>query len=186
MTPKTSTAAAMSSPGASTERPRHDSSKSPRLHERFKSLVALWLRRPQYEVAEAVIRLRKHRGLSQQELAEKIGTKQPAVARIEAGLANVRLDTLVRLAEGLNATVRIDMMPMELVGAVPQPARWWRSVSGPEASIVLNRFDISPRGIHVMIGSESAYPMLRNAKDVVSADVTAPVTGGGLRSLLTR
>ena len=36
-------------------------------------------------MAEAVLRLRRLRGLSQADLAEKVGSKQPAIARIERG-----------------------------------------------------------------------------------------------------
>jgi transcriptional regulator with XRE-family HTH domain len=86
-----------------------------------------WLRQPSVDVAESVIRLRRLRGLSQAELADRMGTKQPAIARIEAGRANVGSETLVRLAEALDATVRIEIAPCEMMNELaPQ---WWDRVA---------------------------------------------------------
>lgn len=45
--------------------------------------------------------LRLRKGLSQAQLAAAIGTKQPHVARIEGGGADVRLDTCRRIARAL-------------------------------------------------------------------------------------
>ena len=83
-----------------------------------------WLRRPGLDLAESVIRLRRLRGVSQADLAQKMGTKQPAIARIESGDANVRLETLVEIANALNTTVRVDLIPVEFLGALQAP-RWW-------------------------------------------------------------
>jgi transcriptional regulator with XRE-family HTH domain len=83
-----------------------------------------WLRRPGLDLAESVIRLRRLRGLNQTELAKKMRTKQPAIARIESGDANVRLETLVELAQALNTTVRLDLIPIEFLGSLQSP-RWW-------------------------------------------------------------
>lgn len=41
------------------------------------------------------------------------GTKQPAIARIESGEANVTLRTVRALAEALNATARVEMAAVE-------------------------------------------------------------------------
>ena len=83
-----------------------------------------WLRQPKLDLAETVIRLRRLRGLSQKELADQMGTKQPAIARIESGEANVRLETLVDLAAALQTSVRLDLIPLEYVAPMEQN-RWW-------------------------------------------------------------
>lgn len=50
--------------------------------------------------------LRKARGVSQRELAERLGVSQPAIAKIEAGRAkNLELRTVVRYAAALGARV---------------------------------------------------------------------------------
>jgi transcriptional regulator with XRE-family HTH domain len=83
-----------------------------------------WLRQPALDLAESVIRLRRLRGLSQKQLAEQMGTKQPAIARIESGEANVKLETLVDLAVALQTSVRLDLIPLEYVAPMEQN-RWW-------------------------------------------------------------
>lgn len=107
-----------------------------------------WLRQPRLDVAEAVIRLRRLRGLSQAALARKLGTHQPAITRIERGRVNLGVDTLSQLAEALNATVRVDLAPMELVNQT-WSVRWWERNVAEEALtprsaqrtvIVLNNF----------------------------------------------
>jgi transcriptional regulator with XRE-family HTH domain len=45
--------------------------------------------------------LREKRGLSQRELAERLGTTQSAVARLEAGNVSPGLPTLDKVAEAL-------------------------------------------------------------------------------------
>lgn len=46
--------------------------------------------------------LRAQAGLSQRQLALRLGTTQPGVSRIEGGGVTVRLDTLVRVAAALD------------------------------------------------------------------------------------
>ncbi len=64
----------------------------------------------QLEVAFAVHQLRKARGLSQGQLAKKIGTTQSNVARMEAGNQNFTTDTLQKIAEALNKELRIEFV----------------------------------------------------------------------------
>jgi predicted transcriptional regulator len=47
--------------------------------------------------------LRRHRGLSQMEVAARMGTSQSAVARFEAGDLDVRLSTLERYSMAVGA-----------------------------------------------------------------------------------
>jgi DNA-binding XRE family transcriptional regulator len=64
---------------------------------------------PGYQIA----RLRIMRGLTQQELAEKVGTKQPSIARLESGKTEPKISFLRRLAEALGADLEIRIVPQE-------------------------------------------------------------------------
>lgn len=63
--------------------------------------------------------------MSQAELAARIGTKQPAIARLEAGHSDLRLSTAVKLAEALDAVVRIHLEPSEIAIDEGRLAPWW-------------------------------------------------------------
>ena len=54
------------------------------------------------EMSLAIINLRKKKKISQAKLAEKIGMKQSAVGRIEAGKQNLTIETLQKIAVALN------------------------------------------------------------------------------------
>jgi DNA-binding XRE family transcriptional regulator len=57
-----------------------------------------------------LIALREARGLSQSELAKRIGVSQPAVAKIESGqVKNLQLKTLVRTAVALGGRLKIEI-----------------------------------------------------------------------------
>lgn len=49
-----------------------------------------------------LVELRRRRGLSQTEVAERMGTSQSALARLESGRSDVRLSTIVRYTEALD------------------------------------------------------------------------------------
>ena len=49
-------------------------------------------------VARNVMRLRMQRGMTQQQLAQALGVKQPRIAQIESAGANLQIDTIDRLA----------------------------------------------------------------------------------------
>lgn len=51
--------------------------------------------------AELLRQMRREAGLSQQQLATKLGTTQSAVARLEGGATQPRLETVEKLAETL-------------------------------------------------------------------------------------
>jgi len=60
-------------------------------------------------VASRIVAYRAQHGLSQTALARRLGMKQPAIARLEAGDHNPSLDTLTRLAQGLGMEFHIDV-----------------------------------------------------------------------------
>ncbi len=60
---------------------------------------------PPHVLASNVYRLRKARGLTQEQLAEAVGVRQPRIAEVERGDANPRLLTLSKLAFALGVPV---------------------------------------------------------------------------------
>jgi ribosome-binding protein aMBF1 (putative translation factor) len=69
-------------------------------------------------VAIRLVEYRAEHGLSQRALAAKLGMKQPAIARLEAGDHTPSIETLVRLSRGLGMRFRLDITPEELaIGA---------------------------------------------------------------------
>jgi len=67
--------------------------------------------RPEFELASAIIAARKKAGLTQAELAERMGAKQSQVARLEAGTTNPSRKTLERVAEATGSHLRIIFEP---------------------------------------------------------------------------
>jgi predicted transcriptional regulator len=57
------------------------------------------------ELMEELVEARRERGLSQTEIAARMGTSQSAVARLERGDLDVRLSTLERYATAVDHIV---------------------------------------------------------------------------------
>jgi transcriptional regulator with XRE-family HTH domain len=64
-------------------------------------------------IAAQVAARRADLGLSQTELAERCGTTQSAIARLESGGRPPRIDTLLHLAEALGCELRVELRPHE-------------------------------------------------------------------------
>ncbi len=56
-------------------------------------------------IGDFVARVRQERGLTQAELAQRLGTSQSAINRIEKGRQNLSIETLGRLSEALNKQI---------------------------------------------------------------------------------
>lgn len=56
-------------------------------------------------IGQRIAQLRKERGMTQQDLAERTGMQQGNIARIEAGRYSARFDTLQAIAEAMGLTV---------------------------------------------------------------------------------
>jgi transcriptional regulator with XRE-family HTH domain len=89
---------------------------------RITQLHKKWLKEPKYRkayealeeefvLASAVIDVRNSAGLTQQELARKMGTTQPVVARLESGRSRPSMRTLERLAEATGSRLLISFAP---------------------------------------------------------------------------
>lgn len=64
---------------------------------------------PRYEAISKLISARMSRGITQKQLAQKIGTKQSAIARFEAGNVNPSLGFLEKIAEVMGYKVTISI-----------------------------------------------------------------------------
>ena len=62
-----------------------------------------------FELAERVREARKRVGMTQAELAARIGSTQPAIARLEAGGVSPSLPILRRVAEALGLELIVDL-----------------------------------------------------------------------------
>jgi predicted transcriptional regulator len=62
---------------------------------------------------EELVQARRDSELSQAEIAARMGTSQPAVARLESGDLDARLSTLERYAAALGRTVNWHVRPSE-------------------------------------------------------------------------
>lgn len=62
---------------------------------------------PEFQLWRKLIEKRNKGGLTQKELAKRMGTKQSVISRFESGRTNPTLDFLYRLAEALGAELKI-------------------------------------------------------------------------------
>jgi transcriptional regulator with XRE-family HTH domain len=65
------------------------------------------------QIAGQVADRRRARGLSQADLAELVGTTQSAIARLESGGRPPRIDTLLRIANALEADLHVELHDRE-------------------------------------------------------------------------
>jgi DNA-binding XRE family transcriptional regulator len=65
---------------------------------------------PGYQIA----RLRIQRGMTQAQLADLVGTRQPSIARLENGNSVPSLSFLQRIAEALDARVEVRLIPEDV------------------------------------------------------------------------
>lgn len=85
--------------------------KEPRFKEGYDALAE------EFELAGLLIEARARSNLTQAELAEKMGTSQSTIARLESGKAKPTLATLRRLAKATGMRLMISLEP------APKPKR---------------------------------------------------------------
>lgn len=61
----------------------------------------------EFSIITQVLEKRIAKGMSQKELAEKVGTKQSAIARLEGGNSNPSVAFLEKVAKALDSKLRI-------------------------------------------------------------------------------
>ena len=79
-----------------------DGAQSGRRHDRYLPGFADMAQRRRQTLTDALVARRMELGLSQTQVAARMGTSQSAVARIEAGLGDIRLSSLERYAAAVD------------------------------------------------------------------------------------
>lgn len=78
--------------------------KNPQFRKEYEALEG------EFSLAKEIIALRIKNKLTQKQLAQQIGTSQPAIARIESGsYRNVSLSFLRRIADALGAVPEVHL-----------------------------------------------------------------------------
>ena len=67
---------------------------------------------PEFTIIQAMLEARKSSGLTQKQLAERTGIAQADISRIETGEANPSLNTLKRLASGMDMKLKLEFLPV--------------------------------------------------------------------------
>jgi transcriptional regulator with XRE-family HTH domain len=75
--------------------------KEPAYKAAYESLKA------EFQLAEQLIEVRIKSGLSQEELAQKMGTSQSTIARLESGTSMPSMRTLTKFAKATNCEIQI-------------------------------------------------------------------------------
>lgn len=68
---------------------------------------------PEFAIVHAMIEARKNAGLTQTQLAEKIGIDQSDISRLENGEGNPSLRTLKRLAAAMDMRLKLEFLPAD-------------------------------------------------------------------------
>lgn len=63
--------------------------------------------KPHYRIISQLIEARLRKGVTQEQLARKVGTKQSAIARLESGNANPSLDFLEKVTKAVDSEIVI-------------------------------------------------------------------------------
>lgn len=62
---------------------------------------------PEFALIKIIIEKRLEKGLSQRDLACKVGTKQSAISRLESGRSNPSMAFLQKIAKALNSNLEV-------------------------------------------------------------------------------
>lgn len=63
----------------------------------------------EFSIIEQILRKRIEKGLTQKQLAEKVGTKQSAIARLESGNSNPSIEFLGKISKALDGKLQISL-----------------------------------------------------------------------------
>ena len=76
--------------------------KDPEFRSEYEAL------QPEYEIIRQIIIARKELNITQKDLAERTGIKQGNISRLEKGTYNPSLQSLKKIAKGLNKELHIE------------------------------------------------------------------------------
>ncbi|MCL2014284.1 MAG: helix-turn-helix domain-containing protein [Oscillospiraceae bacterium] len=81
--------------------------KDPEFRAEYESLE------PEFSIVLAINEARRNTGITQSQLAARTGIDQSDISRIETGDANPSLNTLKRLAAGMDMRLKLEFLPTE-------------------------------------------------------------------------
>ena len=76
---------------------------------------------PYYDLAREIIQRRLDNKLTQKELAKLAGTYQGRISKIESGEHNVRISTIIQIADALNSQLKIMLVGAESYNQSDEP-----------------------------------------------------------------
>jgi ribosome-binding protein aMBF1 (putative translation factor) len=77
---------------------------NPKVKAEYEALV------PEFEIATELMKARRRAGLSQAALAERMGTSQSTIARLESGQTLPTTKTLLRFAKAAGAKIQVRLL----------------------------------------------------------------------------
>ena len=80
---------------------------------------------PEMNITRAILDARANAGMTQMELSQKSGISQTDIRRLEKGTRNPSLNLLKRLAEAMDSTLSIEIIPNKKVENLPM---WEKSI----------------------------------------------------------
>ena len=93
-------------------------------------------------IEQELVALRNASGLSQRQLAAKLGVKQPVIAKLEArGCRNIGLQTLVRAVKAMNGRIDVSIRPAARRGQPETQTRRLDSARGESKPAVKSRME---------------------------------------------
>lgn len=75
----------------------------------------------EFDIARQLIALRKESGMSQRAFAQKLGIKQPQLARLESGKQIPKMETLNKIAREAGYNIEIVLTPINPGIKTPNP-----------------------------------------------------------------
>jgi DNA-binding XRE family transcriptional regulator len=107
------------------EQHSHDIDLDPRLSQMLAGDFPDIIRRYEetralYGVISKLAGLRRAQGVTQTQLAERLGRPQSLISAIESGRMSPHLETLVAIARELGHTIRIELDPLPAAPLAPQ------------------------------------------------------------------
>jgi transcriptional regulator with XRE-family HTH domain len=123
-----------------------------------------------FRLADQMILLRKKLGLTQKELAEKAGTTQTVVSRVENVSVHPSLETVIKLAESLGAVVEVRLVELEGI----HPAQDKKTGKGKEVQRSLPNFKLLRELVPVKENEEAMPQPVLSHKDLAWSITTRP------------
>ncbi|HEY4517013.1 MAG TPA: helix-turn-helix transcriptional regulator [Candidatus Paceibacterota bacterium] len=80
---------------------RREQMRDPEFRKAYEAL------KPKYDLVRAILDARIKRGVTQSELARRVGTTQSAIARFESGVGNPTLDFISRVSTAVGARLEV-------------------------------------------------------------------------------